>query len=235
MISRQTLYSLISWRAGEIWDSVLSLLLKMVFQIRRQVEGVTSHSGQRRGGLINFNIMGSAKSAILQDARVVWKGRGRSCSLSWWRELVPLCEPDKGCGQLPWQFLDGYEQLERCIYSLLECCVQRGLNRQAVDRLAFTTGWRYFDWGSVIFSDETSISSDCESRGHVYREPGTRYELTISNEVRDRDDLAYHAGAGCHMLVLVCLERIHGRFNVPQYQHILENVVQSEFEIPKEI
>ena len=45
---------------------------------------------------------------------------------------------------------------------------------QAVDRLAFAIDWRDFDWGSVIFSDETTISSDCESRGHVYREPGTR-------------------------------------------------------------
>ena len=47
---------------------------------------------------------------------------------------------------------------------------------QAVDRLAFTTGWRDFDWGTVIFTDETSISSDCESWGHVYHEPGTRYD-----------------------------------------------------------
>ena len=47
---------------------------------------------------------------------------------------------------------------------------------QAVDRLAFATGWRDFDWGSVIFTEETSISSDCESRGHVYREPGTIHD-----------------------------------------------------------
>ena len=47
---------------------------------------------------------------------------------------------------------------------------------QAVDLLAFATGWRDFDWGSVIFTDELSISSDCESRGHVYREPSTRYD-----------------------------------------------------------
>ena len=47
---------------------------------------------------------------------------------------------------------------------------------QAVDRLAFATGWRDFDWGNIIFTDETSISSNCESCGHVYREPGTRYD-----------------------------------------------------------
>ena len=47
---------------------------------------------------------------------------------------------------------------------------------QAVDHLAFTTGWSDFDWSSVIFTDETSISSDCELCEHVYREPGTRYD-----------------------------------------------------------
>ena len=140
------IHSLISWRTGDIWDSVLSLLLKIVFQLRRQVEGVTSQWRQRRGGLINFKIMGSAKGAILQGARIVRKGRGRSCSLSWWRERVPLCEPDKGCGQLPWQFSDGYEPFEIWKYSLLESCVQRG---QAVDRLAFATGWRDFDWDNL--------------------------------------------------------------------------------------
>ena len=49
-------------------------------------------------------------------------------------------------------------------------------DEQAVDRLTFATGWRDFDWENVIFSDEISSSSDCESRGHVYREPDTRYD-----------------------------------------------------------
>ena len=72
---------------------------------------------------------------------------------------------------------------------------------QAVDLLTFATGWRDFD-----FTDETSISSDFESRGHVYRELGTKYSMTlaISNDVRARDDLAYHAGAGCLVLALAC-------------------------------
>ena len=75
-------------------------------------------------------------------------------------------------------------------------------NRQAVDRLAFATGWRDFDWGSVIFNDETSISSDFESRGHVYREPGTRYDTRYIQRRERLDDLAYHAGAGCHVLAV---------------------------------
>ena len=28
--------------------------------------------------------------------------------------------------------------------------------------------------------------------------------LAISNDVREWDDLAYHAGAGCHVLALAC-------------------------------
>ena len=36
------IHSLISWRTGEIWDSMLSLLLKMVFQLQRQVKGAMS-------------------------------------------------------------------------------------------------------------------------------------------------------------------------------------------------
>ena len=28
--------------------------------------------------------------------------------------------------------------------------------------------------------------------------------LAISYDVRDRDDLAFHAGAGCHVLALAC-------------------------------
>ena len=75
---------------------------------------------------------------------------------------------------------------------------------QAVDRLAFATGWRDFDWGRVIFTDETSIPSDCESRGHVYREPGNRYDTRYiqRRDVRDWDNLAYHAGAGCLAMAL---------------------------------
>ena len=47
---------------------------------------------------------------------------------------------------------------------------------QAIDCLAFATVQRNFDWGSKIFTDETSISSDCELHGHVYHEPGTRFD-----------------------------------------------------------
>ena len=89
---------------------------------------------------------------------------------------------------------------------------------QAVYRLAFATGWRDFDWGNVIFTDETSISYNCESRGHVYREPGTRYDTRYIQrcERSGRFSLSCcmsQAGIGV-------LECIHGQFNAPQYVHI---------------
>ena len=122
------IHSLTSWWRGKIWDSVLSLLLKTVFQLRRQVEGATSHWGQRRGRLMNFKIIGSFKVLFYRVPTLFDKGRGRNRSQTLWREPILLPEPDKGCGQFLWHFLDGYELFERCKYSLLESCIQRGLN-----------------------------------------------------------------------------------------------------------
>ncbi|KAJ4451209.1 hypothetical protein ANN_02669 [Periplaneta americana] len=47
---------------------------------------------------------------------------------------------------------------------------------QAVDRLAFATNRVDFDWRNVIFSDETTISSDYEGAVRVYREDGLRHD-----------------------------------------------------------
>ena len=93
---------------------------------------------------------------------------------------------------------------------------------QAIDRLAFATGWRDFDWGRVIFTDETSISSDCESCGHVYRELGTRYDTHYIQQ-RERSGRFSVSCWGWMSCDGVCvIECIHGRFNEPQYVHILE-------------
>ncbi|KAJ4442379.1 hypothetical protein ANN_03965 [Periplaneta americana] len=53
-----------------------------------------------------------------------------------------------------------------------------------------------FQLGRIIFSDETTIPSDVESRSNVYPEPGTRCDrcYPISNDARGREDLACHAG-----------------------------------------
>ena len=98
-------------------------------------------------------------------------------------------------------------------------------NRQAVDRLAFATGWRDFDWGSVIFNDEISISSDCESQGHVYREPGTRYDICYIQRRERSEQFSLSCWGWMSRAGIGVLERIHSRFNALQYQHIFENVM----------
>ena len=155
------------------------------------------------------------------------KGRGRSRLQSSWTEPIPLCEPVKGCGQLPWHFSDDYEPFERCKYSLPESCIQREdlTEEQAVDRLAFATCWGDFDWGSLIFTDETSISSDCVSRGHVYREPGTRYDTRYVRRLERSGRFIVSCWGWMSRAGADLLERIHGRFNALHYVHILENVM----------
>ena len=131
----------------------------MVFQLRRQVESVTSHWVQRRGGLINFKIMGSLKGAILH------------------------CEPDKGSGLLALQFPDDMNRLRDANIHCWRAASKEGLtDGQTVDRLAFATRWRDFDWGSVTFSDETSISSDCESGGYAILNQAPDITLAISTD-----------------------------------------------------
>ena len=87
---------------------------------------------------------------------------------------------------------------------------------QAVDRLAFPIGCRDFDWGSVIFTDETSVSSDFESHGHVYRENGTRYD-TRYNQRRERSGrFCVSCWSWMTLAGVGVLECIHGRFKAPQ-------------------
>ena len=78
--------------------------------------------------------------------------------------------------------------------------------------------------GNIIFTDETCIYSGCDSRGHVYREPGTRYDTLYIQRCERYGQFSLCWGcmsrAGVGML-----EPIHGRFNAPQYLHIFENVM----------
>ena len=111
--------------------------------------------------------------------------------------------------------------MNRLWYANIHCrratSKQRLTEGHVVDRLVFATSWSDFDWGSVIFTDETSISSDCESHGHVYRESVTRRETSGRFSVSCWSWMS-RAGVGV-------LERIHGRFNASQYVHILEIVM----------
>ena len=83
---------------------------------------------------------------------------------------------------------------------------------QTVDRLTFATGWRDFDWASVIFTDETSISSDCEWHGYVYREPGTRYDKCYTQRRERSGWFSVSCRGWMSRAGIGALERIHGRF-----------------------
>ena len=96
---------------------------------------------------------------------------------------------------------------------------------QAVDRLAFATGWRDFDWGSVIFTDETSIYSDCESCRHVYPEPGTRYDTRYIQRTERSGRFTLSCWGWLSRAGVGVREHTHDPFNAPQYVHILENVI----------
>ena len=96
---------------------------------------------------------------------------------------------------------------------------------QTVDRLAITTGWRDFDWENRIFTDETSISYDCESRGHVYREQGTRYDTRYIQRCERSGRFSLSSWSWISRAGVGVLERIKGRFNAPQYVDIFENAM----------
>ena len=87
------------------------------------------------------------------------------------------------------------------------------------------TSWRDFDWGSVIFTDETSISSNCESRGHVYREPVTRYDTCYDQRHERSGRFSVSCWGWMSWAGIGMLECIHGLLNALQYVHILKNMM----------
>ena len=82
---------------------------------------------------------------------------------------------------------------------------------QAVDRLAFATCWRNFDWGSVIFNDESPISYDCELSEHIYREPGTRYDTRYIQRREMSGRFSISCWGWMSRAGVCLLERIHSR------------------------
>ena len=66
----------------------------------------------------------------------------------------------------------------------------------AVDRLAFVTSIdEGFDWGWVIFSDETIVSTDYNGSARVYRESAADMILVVWTEV-SQALLSWNAGTG---------------------------------------
>ena len=79
-------------------------------------------------------------------------------------------------------------------------------DEQAVDRLAFATGWREFDWGKVT-SLTKHPSLPIVNHGDTFivsQAPDMTLAISNDSDVRDRDNLAYHAGDACLELALVC-------------------------------
>lgn len=96
---------------------------------------------------------------------------------------------------------------------------------QAVDRLASVTGcFDGVDWGRVIFSDETTISTDYYGRPGVYREPGSRFNRKHIHQRRRSGRISVPVWGWCSRDGAGVIERIYGRLNTAKYLHILENV-----------
>lgn len=94
-----------------------------------------------------------------------------------------------------------------------------------VDRLAYATIRQDFDWRNVIFSDEVVVSSSNYGPPRVYRIDGHRYDERFVARLYKSGRVSVacwgwmsYDGAGT-------LERIHGRFTVDTYEHILTNVM----------
>lgn len=95
---------------------------------------------------------------------------------------------------------------------------------QAVDRLAFATNRVDFDWRNVIFSDETTISSDYEGPVRVYREDGLRHDQRYVHRRERSGRFSISCWGWMSYDGPGVIERIDGRFNAGTYEHILENI-----------
>ena len=198
-------------------------LTEKVFHLRRQVECATSHWEQRRDGLINFKIMGSFKGVILQDSRVVRQGKRTKPFAEFMKRTRSAPNQIRAAANFPGTSRTVVKHLRNANIHNRRTASKEGLTEgQVDDRLAFATGWRDFDWGSVIFIDKTSISSDCESRGHVYPEPRTRYDTRYIQRRERSGWFSVSCWGWISRSGVGVLERVHGKFNAP---HILENVM----------
>ena len=95
---------------------------------------------------------------------------------------------------------------------------------QAVDRLAFATNRVDFDWRNVIFSDETTISSDYEGPVRVYREDGLRHDQRYVHRRERSGRFSISCWGWMSYDGPGVIERIDGRLNAETYEHILENI-----------
>ena len=87
------------------------------------------------------------------------------------------------------------------------------------------------NWGSIIFTNETSTSSDCESRGHFYCKPGTKYDTCYIQGRQRLGQFSLSCWGWMSPAGIDMLESIHSRYNAPQYVHMLEDMMRSSVRV----
>ena len=94
-----------------------------------------------------------------------------------------------------------------------------------VDRLAYATIRQDLDWRNVIFSEEAVVSSGNYGPPRVYRIDGHRYDERFVARLRRSGPLSVACWGWMPYDCAGTLERIHGRYTVDTYKHILTNVM----------
>ena len=94
-----------------------------------------------------------------------------------------------------------------------------------VDRPAYDTIRQDFDWRNVICSDEAVVSNGNYGPSRVYRIVGQRYDERFVARLRRSDRLSVACWGWISYDWAGTVERIHGRFTVDTYEHILTNVM----------
>ena len=94
----------------------------------------------------------------------------------------------------------------------------------AVESHAFVTGlFDGFDWTKIIFSDETTISTDYRGPVGVYSDPGHRYDPQYVNWLGKSGRISVSRWGSISQDGASVFERIYGRLDSAQYLRILEN------------
>ena len=177
--------------------------------------------------------MGSFKCTILQGARIVWQGERTKP----FTDFNPAVMLSFFFLRTRWELRPTSLALLGWLWSVWDANIhcrraasKEGLTEgQAIDCLA--TGSRDFAWGSVIFTEKTSISSNCESCGHIYREPGTRYDTRYIQRHERSGWFSVTCWGWMSCTGIGILECIHSRFNASQYVYILENLMLPSFQV----
>jgi hypothetical protein len=81
------------------------------------------------------------------------------------------------------------------------------------------------DWGNVIFSDESVLSSANDGPVRVYRHQGTRYNAEYVKESARSGSVSVAVWGWISSRGIGLFRRIDGRLNRAQYLHILREIM----------